>query len=181
MNKAEFYREARTDLTGPLAAVRVLEATTTWAGPMCGAILADLGADVIKVEIPGGEVNRRIPPMLPGTRVSFAHGTVNRNKRSLTLDIRGPEGRDIFLRLAARSDIIVENFKAGTLDSWGLQPTRLEDGSTAPIVGPAAKFSRTPTRVRTAAPALGAHNEEILAELGIDTATRKRLAEAKII
>jgi formyl-CoA transferase len=62
-----------------------------------------------------------------------------------------------------------------------LQPTRLEDGSTAPIVGPAAKFSRTPTRVRTGAPALGAHNKEILAEIGIDAATRKRLAEAKII
>jgi formyl-CoA transferase len=107
-------------LTGPLAGVRVLEATTTCAGPMCAAILADLGADVIKVEIPGGEVNRRIPPMLPGTSVSFAHGTVNRNKRSLTLDIRRPEGRDIFVRLAARSDVVVENSKAGTLDGWGL-------------------------------------------------------------
>jgi formyl-CoA transferase len=62
-----------------------------------------------------------------------------------------------------------------------LQPTRLEDGSIAPIVGPAAKFSRTPTRVRTGAPALGAHNEEILTELGIDAATRKRLGEAKVI
>jgi formyl-CoA transferase len=407
MDKAEFYREVRTDLSGPLAGVRVLEATTTWAGPMCAAILADLGADVIKIEIPSGEVNRRIPPMLPGTSVSFAHATVNRNKRSLTLDVRRPEGRDILLKLAARSDVVVENFKAGTLDGWGLgysavrevkrdivyvsitgwgqfgpyhqrpgydplaqaasgfislngspegpptkapiflgddlgglhgaigaiaalrhrdqtgegqhvdvalldsvlfqsdglpslaamginprrmgnqfgfavpvsvfdckdgpvytgvlldshwkvlagaighpeladdpsfatlprrvenrdacnaifgawlaertraeaiealtrsgipiapvntygdaardahvqerdmlQPTRLEDGSMAPIVGPAVKFSRTPTRVRTGAPALGAHNEEILAELGIDSSTRKRLTETKVI
>jgi formyl-CoA transferase len=61
-----------------------------------------------------------------------------------------------------------------------LQPTRLEDGSVAPIVGPAVKFSRTPTRVRAGAPALGAHNEEILAELGIDTATQMRLAVIKV-
>ncbi|MGH7818143.1 MAG: CaiB/BaiF CoA transferase family protein, partial [Candidatus Binatia bacterium] len=89
-------------------------------GPMCGAVLADLGADVIKVEIPGGEVGRQISPMLPGTTVGFAHATVNRNKRSLTLDLRRAEGRDIFLELAARSDIVVENFTAGTMERWGL-------------------------------------------------------------
>jgi crotonobetainyl-CoA:carnitine CoA-transferase CaiB-like acyl-CoA transferase len=59
MDKSEFYREARTDLTGPLAGMRVLEATTTWAGPMCACLLADFGADVIKVELPGGEVSQR--------------------------------------------------------------------------------------------------------------------------
>jgi formyl-CoA transferase len=120
MTKADFYREARRDLPGPLAGVRVLEATTTWAGPMCGSILADLGADVIKVEIPGGEVGRQIGPVLPGTSVGFAHATVNRNKRSLTLDLRRTEGRDIFLRLSARTDIVIENFSAGTLDQWGI-------------------------------------------------------------
>jgi formyl-CoA transferase len=120
MTKADFYRHARSDVPGPLAGVRVVEATTTWAGPMCGSILADLGADVVKIEIPGGEVSRLIGPMLPGTSVSFAHATVNRNKRSLTLDLRRAEGRDLFLRLAARADILVENFSAGTLDGWGL-------------------------------------------------------------
>jgi formyl-CoA transferase len=122
VEKAEFYRRARRDLTGPLAGVRVLEATTTWAGPMCGCILADLGADVVKVELPGGEVARRVPPFLPDTRppLSFMHATVNRNKRSLTLDLRRPEGRDLFLRLALRADVVVENFRPGTLDGWGL-------------------------------------------------------------
>ncbi len=120
MKKAEFYREARNDTPGPLAGVRVLEATTTWAGPMCAAVLADLGADVIKVELPGGEVGRHLSPLLPGTRTSFVHATVNRNKRSLTLDVRRAEGREIFLRLAARSDVVVENFKAGTMASYGL-------------------------------------------------------------
>jgi formyl-CoA transferase len=120
VKKAEFYREARTDLSGPLSGVRVLEATTSWAGPMCAAVLADLGADVIKVEVPCGEIARELPPLLPGTKVSFGHATVNRNKRSLSLDLRKTEGRDIFLKLATRSDIVVQNFKTGTMDEWGV-------------------------------------------------------------
>jgi formyl-CoA transferase len=121
VEKSEFYREARSDLPGPLAGVRVVEATTTWAGPMCGCVLADLGADVIKVEHPAGEIARRSPPLLPNTDppVSFMHATVNRNKRSLTLDLRHPEGRDLFLALVQRADIVVENFRPGTLDRWG--------------------------------------------------------------
>jgi formyl-CoA transferase len=121
-SKESFYAGARRDLAGPLDGVRVLEATTTWAGPMCGCLLADFGADVIKVELPGGEMARRAPPFLPGTDppVSFMHATVNRNKRSLTLDLRRPAGRDVFLRLAARSDVVVENFRPGVLDGYGL-------------------------------------------------------------
>jgi formyl-CoA transferase len=120
MTKAEFFREARNDLSGPLAGVRVVEATTTAAGPICSAMLADLGADVIKVETPEGEVTRRLPPALPGTNIGFVHGTINRNKRSLSLDLRHHEGRDIFLKLAAKADIVVENFKVGTMDKWGV-------------------------------------------------------------
>ncbi len=120
MNKADFYADARSDLTGPLAGVKVLEATTTWAGPMCAAVLADLGADVIKVEIPSGDVGRAISPMLPGTEIGFAHATVNRNKRSLSLDVRHEEGREIFLQLAAQADVLVENFKVGTMGRYEL-------------------------------------------------------------
>ena len=120
MTKTEFFRDARNDLSGPLAGVRVVEATTTAAGPLCSAMLADLGADVIKVETPQGEVSRRLPPLLPGTKVSWAHGTFNRNKRSLSLDLGRREGRDIFLKLAAKADIVVENFKAGSMDKWGV-------------------------------------------------------------
>ena len=122
MEKEEFYRNARTDLTGPLAGLRVLEATTTWAGPMCACILADFGAEVIKVELPGGEVSRRMPPFLPNTNppVSVAHATVNRNKRSLSLDLRTIKGQDVFRKIAAQSDIVIENFRPGTLTAWGI-------------------------------------------------------------
>jgi crotonobetainyl-CoA:carnitine CoA-transferase CaiB-like acyl-CoA transferase len=122
MEKAEFFREARRDGDGPLAGVRVLEATTTWAGPMCGCLLADFGADVVKVEHPAGEVSRRSPPFLPGTNppLSFMHEIVNRNKKNLALDLHGEAGRALFLRLAAKSDVVIENFRPGTLDSWGI-------------------------------------------------------------
>ena len=122
MEKADFFREARRDSAGPLAGVRVLEATTTWAGPMCGCLLADFGADVVKVEHPAGEVSRRSPPFLPGTNppLSFMHEIVNRNKRSVALDLHGDAGRALFVRLAAKSDIVIENFRPGTLDAWGI-------------------------------------------------------------
>ncbi|MBM4384005.1 MAG: CoA transferase [Deltaproteobacteria bacterium] len=122
MQKSEFYREARSDIAGPLAGVRIVEFTTTWAGPMAGCILADFGADVIKVEHPAGEVARRSPPLLPGTNppVSFMQATLNRNKRSLTLDLHAPRGREIFLDLCGRSDIVIENFRPGALDGWGV-------------------------------------------------------------
>jgi formyl-CoA transferase len=122
MEKTEFFKDARSDLAGPLQGIRVLEATTSWAGPMCGCLLADLGADVIKVEAIDGEVARKLPPYLTGDsgRIGFLHGTVNRNKRSLTLDLRRDEGREIFLKLAAQVDIIVQNFRPSTFDKWGI-------------------------------------------------------------
>ena len=122
MQKAEFFKNARHDLAGPLHGIRVLEATTSWAGPMCGCMLADLGADVIKVEAVDGEVGRKLPPYLTGEagHISFLHGTVNRNKRSLTLDLRRDEGRQIFLKLVSRVDVVVQNFRPGTFDRWGI-------------------------------------------------------------
>ena len=120
MKKADYYRNARTDLTGPLTGIRVLEATTTWAGPMCAAVLGDFGADVIKIEIPTGDISRAVLPKLPGSEISVMHATVNRNKRGLSLDVRTEQGREIFLKLGASADIVVENFKSGTMDGYGL-------------------------------------------------------------
>lgn len=119
MEKSEFYREARDDVPGPLAGVRVLEITSTWAGPMCGAVLADLGADVIKVEIPTGDVARYLM-MIPGTEVSVMHATVNRNKRSLAMDMTAAAGGEVLLELAKTCDIVLENFRVGVLDRHGL-------------------------------------------------------------
>ena len=122
MRRSDFYREARHDLSGPLAGVRVVELTTTWAGPMAGCVLADLGADVIKVEHPHGELSRRVPPLLQGPKaaVSFMHATVNRNKRSLTLDLHDARAREILLRLVARTDVVIENFRPGALAQFEL-------------------------------------------------------------
>jgi formyl-CoA transferase len=125
VNAEEFHRGARHDLTGPLAGRRGVEVTPTGAGPMCGCILADFGADVVKLEHPAGEIARRAPPLLPGgdPPLSFMHATVNRNKRSLSLDLHHPEGREIALRLARRSDVFVENFRPGALARFGLDYT----------------------------------------------------------
>ncbi|MDP6377830.1 MAG: CoA transferase [Pseudomonadales bacterium] len=120
MKKSEFYVNARNDLKGPLHGVTVVENTTTWAGPMAGCVLADFGADVIKVEHPDGEVSRRVPPFVSDSGHSLANETVNRNKQSVSLDLRHPEGKRAFLRLVASADIIIENFRPGTLHGWGV-------------------------------------------------------------
>ena len=106
----------------PLKNIRVLDLSRVFAMPFAAANLADLGAEVTKVEHPQGEIARRSPPFLPGTDPpqSFMHATVNRNKRSLSLDLRRDRGREIFLQLARVSDIVVENFKPGTMSRWGV-------------------------------------------------------------
>lgn len=119
MDKAEFYRDARHDLTGPLDGVRVIDTTTAWAGPMAGCMLADFGADVIRVTAPG-DVGNLWPPLFPGTNRSPAEEMVNRNKRSVSIDLRVAEGAATFLKLVATADIVVENFKPGTLAGWGV-------------------------------------------------------------
>ncbi len=120
MKKSEFFANARHDLTGPFQGVVVVEATTTWAGPMAACVLADFGARVIKVEHPSGEITRRLPPFLPDSRLTVTHETVNRNKENVSLNLRKPEGREIFFKLCEMADIFIENFRPGTLASWGV-------------------------------------------------------------
>ena len=108
--------------TGPLRGLRVFDLTRVLAGPTCVQMLGDLGADVIKVEKPGSGDDTRgfAPPVMPGTGESAYFVGVNRNKRSVTLDIASKEGQDIARRLIAECDILVENFKVGTLAKYGL-------------------------------------------------------------
>jgi crotonobetainyl-CoA:carnitine CoA-transferase CaiB-like acyl-CoA transferase len=120
MNKQDFYADARDDVAGPLDGITVIEATTTWAGPMAGCVLADFGATVIKVEHPEGEVARRLPPFLPDSKLTIFNETVNRNKQSLSLDLRQESGRNVFLELCAGADIVIENFRPGTMMKWGV-------------------------------------------------------------
>lgn len=117
---------------GPLAGIRVLDLSRILAGPTCTQLLGDLGADVIKVERPGeGDDTRKWgPPFLKNaageeTAESAYYLCANRNKRSIAIDIASPEGQDLVRRLAAQCDVIVENFKVGTLAKYGLDYTDL--------------------------------------------------------
>ena len=115
--------------TGPLAGLHVFDLTRVLAGPTCVQMLADLGADVIKIEKPGSGDDTRgfAPPFMPGTGESAYFTGVNRNKRSVTLDIAKPEGQALARRLIGQSDILVENFKVGTLPRYGLGYEQLRE------------------------------------------------------
>jgi len=106
-------------MSGPLAGVRVLELGSLIAGPFCGKTLGDFGAEVIKVEPPGeGDPLRKWRRMRNGT--SLWWHVQARNKKSVTCDLRQPEGQEIVRRLARRSDIVIENFRPGALEKWNL-------------------------------------------------------------
>ncbi|VWB60831.1 putative CoA-transferase [Burkholderia lata] len=113
----------------PLASVRVLELAQIMAGPICGLMLADMGADVIKIEkFPGGDDSRGYArPGQPAIPPSFM--MINRGKRSVAVDIRQPAGRDVIKRLAASCDIVTENYRRGKMDALGLGYEDLRAGN----------------------------------------------------
>ena len=131
--KASDYGPARPRYdrpVGPLDGVRVLELSTVLAGPYCAMVLADLGADVIKVEPPEGDATRGYGPPWVGedeNRVAAYFLSVNRNKRSLRLDLRQPGAAEVVERLVERSDVLIENFRAGSRDRLGLHDERLRE------------------------------------------------------
>jgi crotonobetainyl-CoA:carnitine CoA-transferase CaiB-like acyl-CoA transferase len=102
----------------PLAGIRVIELANFIAGPLAGTLLADMGADVVKVEPPQGDMGRATPPIRDGESVSFV--ALNRNKRSLVLDLKRPEAVEILRQLAATSDVFLEAYRPGALDKLGL-------------------------------------------------------------
>jgi len=114
-----------TDSAGPLAGVRVLDAARVLAGPFCGQLFADLGADVIKLERPGhGDDTRGWgPPFLGDFSAYFL--SCNRSKRSITLDIAKPEGQVLFHELLAKSDVLIENFRTDSVEKLGLGAEQL--------------------------------------------------------
>src|SRR6266508_6321589 len=112
----------------PLDGIRVLEVGNYMAGPFCGMQLADLGADVVKIEDPrGGDRARRLEPLVDGESGNFVR--LNRGKRSVALDLKQEAGAEIFRRLAARADVVVENLRPGTMRDLGLEPQALLDAN----------------------------------------------------
>src|SRR5438445_13416579 len=108
----------------PLDGVRVLDLTRVLAGPFCTMLLADLGAEVVKVERPGGDDARLFGPFLPSGESAYFAG-VNRGKKSIVLDLKREADRSTFLRLVARADVVVENYRPGTMEAFGLGGERL--------------------------------------------------------
>ena len=103
----------------PLDGVRVVDLTRVLAGPFCTMMLGDMGAEVIKIEEPGkGDDTRGWPPFVHGEATYFL--SVNRNKKSLTLNMKAPEGQGILRALIAKADVLLENFRPGVLDRLGL-------------------------------------------------------------
>jgi succinyl-CoA---D-citramalate CoA-transferase len=110
---------------GPLSGVRVLDLGTRIAAPFCAGLLGELGADVIKIEQPGtGDFLRELGPFVDGHSLYWA--VEGRGRRSVTLDLRREEGADLFRRLAAKADVVCENFRPGTLERWGVGPDRCD-------------------------------------------------------
>jgi formyl-CoA transferase len=133
-----------------LGDIRVLELSNFMAGPYCGMLLADMGADVIKVENPtGGDFTRLAGPFMDGQGAGFL--AVNRNKRSIALDLKSERGRGIFFDLVRTADVVVENLRPGTLDDLGIGYAVMNKINPAIILSSTSGFGQTgPYRQRAA-------------------------------
>jgi len=127
---------------GPLAGMRVIELAHIMAGPVCGLMLADMGADVIKVEKPQGDDTRRfVPPEIEGESAAFM--MMNRNKRGIALDLKQPEARDVLFRLLTEADVLIENYRQGTMEKLGLGYETLREHNPGLIYVEISGFGRT--------------------------------------
>ena len=109
-------------MTGCLDGVKVLELARYQAGPRAGMVMSDMGAEVIKVEKPGGEETRAHAPLVNGTSVYFT--VYNRGKKSITLNMRTEEGKEIFCELVKTADVVLENFRPGVIAKMGFSLRR---------------------------------------------------------
>jgi crotonobetainyl-CoA:carnitine CoA-transferase CaiB-like acyl-CoA transferase len=130
-------------VSGPLAGVRVLELAQIMAGPTCGMLLADLGAEVIKVErVPGGDDTRGMNrPSVAGESAAFM--AMNRNKRGIALNLKVPAARDVLKRMAGAADVLTENYRKGALDKLGLGYDALRAVNPALIYCSISGYGRT--------------------------------------
>lgn len=129
-------------MSQPLDGIRVLELGNFIAGPFCGMLLGDMGADVIKIERPAkGDQTRAMPPLVNGESASFA--ALNRNKRSLVLDLKQREAQDIVLSLVRKSDVFLENNRPGALEAVGLGPEQVRAANPKIVYVSASGFGQT--------------------------------------
>jgi crotonobetainyl-CoA:carnitine CoA-transferase CaiB-like acyl-CoA transferase len=133
----------------PLEGIRVIDMSRVLAGPYCAAILGDMGADVIKVEeVKGGDELRTWPPVENGETAAFIVN--NRNKRGIAVDLKAPEGAGIIRRLAGLSDVLIENFRTGTMEEFGLDYESLSEMNPRLIYCSVSAFGRTGPRAKEA-------------------------------
>ena len=134
---------SREESRGPLAGLKVIEMGSFIAGPFCGQLLADFGADVVKLEPPGTGDAMRQWGVSKRDGKSLWWPVIARNKQSVTLDLRQPDGRDLARRLIGQADVLVENFRPGTLEDWGLGPDVLKAENPGLIVARVSGFGQT--------------------------------------
>ena len=142
--------------TLPLEGVKVLDLTQIMAGPYCTMMLADMGADVVKVEKPnGGDDTRRMgPPFMEGESAAFLG--INRNKRSIVIDLRSDPGRELAQRMARESDVLIQNFRPGAIERMGLGTIR-SARSTPPSSTALSQASARQARTRSVAASTSLH------------------------
>lgn len=128
-----------------LEGIRIIDLSTVIAAPFCTSMLADFGAEVIKIEMPGtGDSFRKMGPLNDGKSIRWA--AMGRNKKCITLDLHFEEGRKIFLDLIAQADVLVENFRTGTLDKWGLDIDTLRARNPKIVVARVTGYGQTGPR-----------------------------------
>ncbi len=134
-------RTAESKPGGPLAGLRVLDFTRVLSGPYCTALLADLGAEVVKIESPQGDEYRRIGPFREGESALFQ--LVNRNKLGMCIDLKQLAGQDLARRLALNADVLVENFRPGVAARLGIGYPELASGNQRLVYASISGFGQT--------------------------------------
>ena len=129
-------------MTLPLEGVKVVDLTNVMAGPYCAMVLGDLGANVIKIEsFPDGDASRRFDPKVNGESYCFA--VLNRNKRSIALDLKAERGKEVFMKLAAVADIVIENFRPGVVRRLGIDYPALSATNPGLVYASMSGFGQT--------------------------------------
>ena len=127
---------------GMLTGVRVLDLSTVIAAPFAAGLMADFGAEVIKIEMPnGGDPFRRLGPFHGKDAMRFA--CMGRNKKSVTLDLRTEKGKEMFLKMVEKTDVVIENFRTGTLDKWGIGYAKMKEANKEVILSHVTGYGQT--------------------------------------